>query len=117
MSTSTSTLGGRAFRGRAYPTPRTPVQLGWRRRARCVGADPCQFDELDGRGLTEIPLHIRFAAFTHCLGCPVQRACGAEADAAKYVGVWAGKYRRFTRAGYEVTDLLRRTKGDLGGVA
>lgn len=105
---------------RDYPAPRTPILREWRDDARCVGSDPYQFDEVEKcRAESSVPLRVRFTAFTHCLGCPVQVQCGAEADAGEHVGVWGGHYRTGTGKDYRKFDLLRRVREDveLGGAA
>jgi hypothetical protein len=72
----------------------------WTRDAACAWTDRERLDPIDGGRPTERELLERAtAAVQLCAGCPVIRACAAEADRRAEVGVWGGSLR-YRKGGY-----------------
>lgn len=66
----------------------------WTRDAACTPDDSERLDTIIGGRPTERELLERAtAAVQLCAGCPVIRACAAEADRRAEVGVWGGSLR------------------------
>ena len=80
----------------------------WREQARCNGAPPEWFEEVQFRGPVKyVPIEIEDVARKFCRHCPVLARCRAEADAnPTLTGVLGGVYRTWSRKTYRTYDIL-----------
>lgn len=89
-----------------------PLDLKWRKRAACAGADPSRFEERRMPGTAKrAPEDIQQTAIRYCLNCPVRQECRKEADQNRFCGLFGGVFRTLSlqtgKNTYRTFDALK----------